>query len=100
VGIAQKQNEGGIGMAEQCGYIMAVLQEHRVETATKVQEILTRNGCNIRVRLGLHDAGLETCSSSGLILLQICGEKAEIEKLQRELQGVSHVKVKMMSLEF
>ena len=50
----------GVKMTEQCGYIMAVLQEHRVETATKVQEILTRFGCNIRVRLGLHDAGIET----------------------------------------
>ena len=87
-------------MLEQCGYIMAVLQENRVETATKVQEVLTRNGCNIRFRLGLHDAGLESCSNSGLILLQVCGAKTEIEQLQAELQQVPHVKVKLMSLEF
>ena len=87
-------------MLEQCGYIMAVLQENRVETATKVQEVLTRNGCNIRFRLGLHDAGLESCSNSGLILLQVCGEKTEVEQLQAELQKVPHVKVKLMSLEF
>ena len=87
-------------MLEQCGYIMAVLQENRVETATKVQEILTRNGCNIRFRLGLHDAGLESCSNSGLILLQVCGAKTEVEQLQAELQQVPHVKVKLMSLEF
>ena len=87
-------------MLEQCGYIMAVLQENRVETATKVQEVLTRNGCNIRFRLGLHDAGLESCSNSGLILLQVCGAKTEVEQLQAELQKVPHVKVKLMSLEF
>jgi len=87
-------------MTEQCGYIMAILQEHRVETAIKVQEILTRNGCSIRVRLGLHDAGMENCSPSGLILLQVCGDKTEIEKLQTELSIVPYVKVKMMSLEF
>ncbi len=87
-------------MLEQCGYIMAVLQENRVETATKVQEVLTRNGCNIRFRLGLHDAGLESCSNSGLILLQVCGAKTEVEQLQAELQQVPHVKVKLMSLEF
>ena len=79
---------------------MAVLQENRVETATKVQEVLTRNGCNIRFRLGLHDAGLESCSNSGLILLQVCGAKTEVEQLQAELQQVPHVKVKLMSLEF
>lgn len=85
---------------EQCGYIMAILQENRVETATKVQEVLTRNGCNIRFRLGLHDAGLESCSNSGLILLQVCGSKAEVEQLQAELQKIPHVKMKLMSLEF
>ena len=87
-------------MLEQCGYIMAVLQENRVETATKVQEVLTRNGCNIRFRLGLHDAGLESCSNSGLILLLVCGAKTEVEQLQDELQQVPHVKVKLISLEF
>ena len=85
---------------EQCGYLMAILQENRVETATKVQEVLTSNGCSIRVRLGLHDAGVGSCSNSGLILLQICGEKADAEKLQADLQSVPHVKAKMMSLDF
>ena len=85
---------------EQCGYLMAILQENRVETATKVQEVLTRNGCSIRVRLGLHEAGVGSCSNSGLILLQICGEKADAEKLQADLQSVPHVKAKMMSLDF
>ena len=87
-------------MVEQCGYILAILQENRVETATKVQEILTQNGCNIRFRLGLHDAGLETCSNSGLILLQICGEQKEAEMLLNELKAVPHVKAKLMSLDF
>ena len=87
-------------MVEQCGYIMAILQENRVDTATKVQEALTRYGCNIRLRLGLHDAGMATCSNSGLILLQLCGDKAEAEKLQADLQGIPHVKAKMMSLDF
>ena len=85
---------------EQCGYLMAILQENRVETATKVQEVLTRNGCSIRVRLGLHEAGVGSCSNSGLILLQVCGDKAEAEKLQADLQSVPHVKAKMMSLDF
>lgn len=85
---------------EQCGCIMAILQENRVETATKVQEALTRYGCNIRFRLGLHDAGVETCSNNGLILLQLCGDKAESEKLLTELQAIPRVKAKTMSLDF
>ena len=87
-------------MMEQCGYILAILQENRVETATKVQEILTHNGCNIRFRLGLHDAGLETCSNSGMILLQICGSQADADKVLAEIKAVPHVKAKLMSLDF
>jgi hypothetical protein len=85
---------------EHCGNILAILQENRVETATKVQEILTRFGCNIRVRLGLHDAGVETCSNSGLMLLQICGQQKEADELLAELKTVPHVKAKLMSLDF
>lgn len=83
-----------------CGYVMAILQENRVETAIKVQDVLTRNGCNIRLRLGLHDAGLEECSNSGLILLQVCGEQAEVEALQTELRAIPFVKAKLMKLDF
>lgn len=85
---------------EQCGNILAILQENRVETATTVQEILTRYGCNIRLRLGLHDAGLATCSNSGLMLLQICGEQKDADGLLAELKNVPHVKAKLMSLDF
>ena len=85
---------------ENCGNILAVLQENRVETATKVQEILTRFGCNIRLRLGLHDAGVGSCSNSGLMLLQICGEQKEADALLAELKIVPHVKAKLMSLDF
>jgi hypothetical protein len=86
-------------MAE-CSTIVAILQERRVETAPKVQDILTEYGCDIRVRLGLHDAGMDSCSNTGLILLQFCGEKDKAQELQRKLQSLSNVKVKTMSLEF
>lgn len=87
-------------MMEKCGYLLAILQENRVETATKVQEILTQNGCNIRFRLGLHDAGLETCSNNGMILLQICGSQADAEKMLSEIKAVPYVKAKLMLLDF
>jgi hypothetical protein len=85
---------------EQCGYLLAILQENRVETATKVQEVLTRFGCNIRLRLGLHDSGLASCSNSGLILLQVCGGTNEVAELQSDLSKVPNVKVKSMALDF
>lgn len=83
-----------------CPVIMAILQEKREETAVQVQDVLTKYGCYIRVRLGLHDAALETCSPTGLILLQLCGEEVPVSELQRELEEIKAVKVKYMTLEF
>jgi hypothetical protein len=83
-----------------CNTIMAILQENRTETAPKVQDILTRYGCFIRVRLGLHDAGMETCANNGLILLQLCGETIPVREIEEELQTVPGVKVKHMVLDF
>lgn len=83
-----------------CPIIMAVLQEKREETAVKVQDVLTKYGCYIRVRLGLHDAALDTCSPHGLILLQLCGDDIPVQDIQSELEEIPKVKVKYMSLEF
>lgn len=80
--------------------IMAVLQEKRVETAAKVQAVLTQYGCYIRLRLGLHDNTADLCSADGLILLQVCGENGVVEQLQAELQAIPAVKVKWMALDF
>ena len=80
--------------------IMAILQENRTETAPKVQDILTEYGCFIRVRLGLHDAGIAHCANNGLILLQLGGEKIPVEELEAKLKKVPGVKVKHMTLDF
>lgn len=82
-----------------CSVIMAIVQKNRMLTATKVQHVLTNYGCNIRVRLGLHDAGLdEVCSPSGLILLQLCCTVEEAAALQKDLEEIPEVKVKFMDL--
>jgi hypothetical protein len=83
-----------------CSTIMAILQENRVETAPKVQDILTEFGCFIRVRLGLHDAALDQCTNTGLILLQLCGEDIPVKDMVAKLGSIPHVKVKTMSLDF
>ncbi|EAX47119.1 conserved hypothetical protein [Thermosinus carboxydivorans Nor1] len=87
-------------MLGNCSVIMAILQENRTETALKVQDILTRYGCYIRVRLGLHDAALDDCTNTGLILLQLCGDNIPVSELEKELTDVPHVKVKSMRLDF
>ncbi len=87
-------------MNKNCSTVMAILQEQRTETAVKVQDVLTKYGCDIRVRLGLHDAQIETCSNTGIILLQICADSQAISQLERELKAIPNVKVKYMALDF
>lgn len=83
-----------------CPIIMVILQEKRTESAVKVQDVLTKYGCHIRVRLGLHDSAVNECSNSGMIILQLCGDGLEVSNMQDELQAIPNVKVKYMTLDF
>lgn len=79
-----------------CNTIMAVLINKRSEGAPKVQEILTKFGCIIRLRLGVHE--MEGCREEGLILLQLGGSEEEICQLEKELTAIDLVRVKKMDL--
>lgn len=85
---------------ENCNVIMAILQDNRTDTAPRVQEILTRFGCHIRVRLGLHDSAVGQCANTGLILLQLCGECVPVQEMETELRAIANVRVKTMTLDF
>jgi metal-responsive CopG/Arc/MetJ family transcriptional regulator len=80
-----------------CYNIMAVLVSHRVNKAKELQEILTKYGCIIKVRLGLHEAG-DVCSEEGLIILQLCGQEEEIIALADELNKLEGIKAKNMQI--
>jgi metal-responsive CopG/Arc/MetJ family transcriptional regulator len=77
--------------------IMAVLINHRSKKAPTVQEVFTKHGCSIRMRLGLHEAG-DVCSEEGMVLLQLVGEKSDIKALEDELNGIEGVKAKTLSI--
>ncbi|MDZ5254283.1 hypothetical protein [Clostridium sp. LIBA-8841] len=79
--------------------IMAIKLSPRTTVAPKVQEILTRYGCIIHTRIGLHEATENTCSTSGLILLNLTpNEKEEIENLDKELNSLEDVTAKILNL--
>lgn len=76
--------------------IMAISINPRNEYAPKVQEILTKNGCIIKTRLGLHNLEGDSCSRKGLILLELCSKNNDVEELQKELTQIEGVNVKIM----
>ena len=81
-----------------CPTVMAILVDNRRETAAKVQELLTKYGCIIRVRLGLHET--EACSDEGLIILQLCAPEVQVQQLRDELNTLGRVKAEVIKLEF
>ncbi|MEO0085684.1 MAG: hypothetical protein ABIK37_03540 [candidate division WOR-3 bacterium] len=80
-----------------CQTIMAVIVSRRTNSAPKVQQVLTKHGCIINLRVGLHETG-DVCADDGLILLSLCGTKREVAALKADLTKLSGVKVKTMAV--
>jgi len=72
--------------------------ENRVDNAVKFQETLTKNGCKIKARLGLHEVSDDSCSNDGIIVLQPCGTKEDVETLVKELNRLEGVTAKYIDL--
>ncbi|MBI4856114.1 MAG: hypothetical protein HY818_05165 [Acetobacterium woodii] len=78
-------------------HIMGIQVGNRESEALKVQELLTKNGCIIKTRLGLHESSEELCSITGLIILEFLPDKEdEIAVLEKELATLNTIVVKKM----
>ncbi|NFG24535.1 hypothetical protein FDB23_13355 [Clostridium botulinum] len=78
--------------------IMAVTIDPRSAHAPEVQTILTKHGCIIKTRIGLHEVSKNSCSEQGLIILHIHSSLEEIKVLDNDLLKIDGVKVKYMTL--
>lgn len=81
-----------------CYYIIGLRLSYRQHNAILLQEELTKFGCNIKMRLGLHETDEKYCSNDGLIILQACGEKEEVEKMLDAFNNLDGVSAKLMDL--
>lgn len=78
-------------------YTLIIIKvDSRENNAVKVQDILTRYGCAIKVRLGLHDIPSNACSSTGLIILEVEGDQVpDLEEVLSQVKGISIQKVEI-----
>ncbi len=77
--------------------IMGIQIDDRDSDAVKVQELLTKHGCTIKTRLGIHEAASNVCSSSGLVLLEFLnGCEDEVKELESELLKLKNISVQKM----
>ncbi|MGM0613774.1 MAG: hypothetical protein ACQESM_09725 [Bacteroidota bacterium] len=79
--------------------ILGLYITDRVKEALEVQNILTRYGCSIKTRLGLHEVVNDYCSRSGLILLELTGPEEDRKNLQKELKQIEELQIQKMEFE-
>lgn len=86
-------------MEATCGWVVAFKLEQRADNAPHVQETLTKHGCLIRARLGLHETSKDYCANHGVIILQCCGPQEAVNALVGDLNAVSGVTAKSLCLD-
>ena len=77
--------------------IFGVHISHRTENVPAVQAVLSKYGCSIRTRLGIHDADATSCSPSGLLIVDVFGPDAE--PFYMELSNLKGVDLQRMDFE-
>jgi hypothetical protein len=79
--------------------VLGILINNRVKNAPEVQKVLTEFGCNIKTRLGLHEVNEKSCSTLGLLLLELFGDESASLELERQLRAVKGIQVQKMLFE-
>jgi hypothetical protein len=76
--------------------VLGIYINDRVNNALGIQQILSKYGCSIRTRLGLHEVIDEYSVEGGLILLELVGDRNEWLKLENELLAIDQLEVQKM----
>lgn len=62
----------------------------------KFQNLLTTYGNVIRTRLGLHESHYETNALKGLLLLELAGDKKQIEAFENAVKAIEGIEIQKM----
>ena len=76
--------------------IIGVRISNRLKNAAPVQKVLTDYGCNIKTRVGLHEASDGVCATNGVLLLQIYGGEAVADEMLAKLAQIKGINAKKM----
>ena len=79
--------------------ILGVHIQDRARDAAQVQQLLTKYGCNIKTRVGLHEVDENFCATGGVILLELAGDAKECAELGDKLGAIEGVEVKKLVFE-
>ncbi|NBL00771.1 MAG: hypothetical protein EOM50_22790 [Erysipelotrichia bacterium] len=77
--------------------IMGIQLQDRMNDATIFQSLLSKYGCSIQTRVGLHDTAANSCSPSGLILLDFVNDADDdAQKFEKEVLSLDNVNIQKM----
>ncbi len=77
-------------------WILGLHITNRTKDVSAVQAVLSKFGCTIKTRLGLHDLKEGHNASCGIVLLELTGNEEEFYKLENELLKIDGLDVKKM----
>lgn len=80
--------------------VLGVLLRKRTQTSENFQLILSKHGCLIKTRIGIHNASNNVCSPDGVILLDVIGNDSDIEALENDIKALEGAEVQKMSFKF
>lgn len=75
--------------------IIGIKINNRIDTAVELQSILTKYGCIIKTRIGLHEEINGRCSPKGLILLEILDDESSVS-IANELCDIEDIEIQQM----
>lgn len=78
--------------------ILIVLLRTRSKSAVRFQKVLTKYGCIVKTRLGIHDGVGGSCSDAGLIILELVGDKKDVKGLTRKLNAIQGISAKLVDI--
>jgi hypothetical protein len=79
-------------------WVLGIRSSDRMHDVTALQEVLTKFGCSIRTRLGLHENDGDQVADGGIVILELAGNVEEFMKLENELLKLDGLTVKKMVL--
>jgi len=79
--------------------ILGIHVTDRAKKAGDVQAVLTEYGCSIKTRIGLHEVSEQSCSTNGIILLEIFGDRAVADEIAGKLSAIDGIEVQQMVFE-
>ena len=68
--------------------IVIIKIDYRQKRVPEVQGVLTKYGCDIKVRVGFHETADDFCSETGVIILQLTKNETELLSELNKIEGI------------